>query len=77
MIRTQIYIPENLYKQIQLMSEQNKISIAEGIRTLLKKGFSDYQPKSMGDELLKLSNIKGHGPSDLSSNVDKYLYEEE
>ena len=76
MIRTQIYIPENMYKKIMLLSETKETSMASTIRSLIKLGFSDTKTKNIDNGLIKLSKINGIGSSDLSSNIDKYLYEE-
>ena len=76
MIRTQIYIPENMYKKIMLLSETKETSIASTIRSLIKLGFSNTKTKNIDNGLIKLSKINGRGSSDLSSNIDKYLYEE-
>ncbi|MCL4385836.1 MAG: hypothetical protein M1326_05925 [Cyanobacteria bacterium] len=75
MIRTQICIPENLYRDIKLISEKEGIPMSRIMRTLLEIGIY-AKSQNIGEELLKLTEIKSHGPSDLSSNIDKYLYDE-
>ena len=81
MVRTQVYLSENLQKNIKLVARKEKKSAAQVIREALEKGLAKKAPKrSVGEALLELAaigkryNIKG--PTDLSTNHDKYLYEE-
>lgn len=80
MLKTYLYIPEHLDKQIkQTAKEQNK-SKAEIIRQALQEWFDGtYKRKYGGAEvLLKLADLaKKHnvkGPRDLSVNHDYYLW---
>ena len=79
MIRTQVYLPEELYQNISLVAEKEKKAKAEVIRQALEESLAKKR-KSVGATLMELAklgkklNIKG--PKDLSTNHDKYLYEE-
>lgn len=76
MIRTQIYIPESLHQTAKMLAYQRDESLAKLLRNLIadgiKKEKKKTKPKSL-NSLIKL-NLTG-GPKDLSSNMDKYLYE--
>lgn len=76
MIRTQIYIPDDLHYMAKLIAKRKDESLAELLRCYiaegLKKEKEKLKPKSLAS-LAKL-NITG-GPKDLSSKMDKYLYQ--
>lgn len=76
MIRTQIYIPEELHQKAKIIAKRKEESLAKLLRHLIAKGVIEekkrLKPKSLSS-LTKL-NITG-GPKDLSSNMDKYLYQ--
>ena len=77
MIRTQVYLPEGLYQEIQIIAKKEKRAAAEVVRELLKEGLEEKMKKtSIGKALLELAKIGVRGPKDLSINHDKYLYEE-
>lgn len=79
MIRTQIYLPKQLYQTIDLVAKKEKKPKAEVIRAVLEKGLAEKSKKAnAGNALLRLAKnpIKGL-PRDLSTNIDKYLYEDE
>ena len=77
MVRTQIYLPEEQYKElIQIARRQDK-PMAEIIRTYIKIGLKREETidKSGREVMLSLIGIaKGKGPKDLSINHDHYLY---
>lgn len=77
MIRTQIYLPEDLYREIDIVATKEKKPKAHIIRDALKKGLAKKKQETIGEAFRRLTAIavKG-GPSDLSVNHDKYLYEE-
>jgi hypothetical protein len=77
MIRTQVYLPKKLYRDVQLVAKQENKPTAEVVRELLEDSLTRKQKQaSIGKAFLKLADIHGKGPSDLSANIDKYLYEE-
>ena len=77
MKRTQIYIEENLHKQVTQLAERRGFSMAEIIRDFIRTGLNkqkntDFSGKSVMQRIAKL-RFKG-GPKDLSANLDNYLY---
>jgi metal-responsive CopG/Arc/MetJ family transcriptional regulator len=80
MIRTQIYLPKDLYYHIDQVAKREKRAKAQVIRDTLEKGFKSQQKfqKNAGEALLRLAELgeklKVKGPKDLSQNIDKYLY---
>lgn len=82
MIRTQIYLPKDLFSHIDLVAKRERKAKAQVIREVLEAGFAQKKPKkNAGAALLELAklgerlNVKS--PKDLSTNHDKYLYEDE
>lgn len=78
MIRTQVYLPEELYGHIQLLAMRDQKVSAQVIRELLTTGLkkvAQERKTNAGDALLRLAKIGARGPKDLSVNHDKYLYE--
>ncbi len=74
MIRTQVYLPEDLGMEIKLKAKRDKKSKAEIIRAALERGLVERKASNLGDELLKIASLGGRGPKDLSTNHDDYLY---
>lgn len=75
MIRTQIYLPEELYTHVKLLAQQKKQSAANIIRQLIQSGVQK-KSVSIGQALQTIVNIKAKGPSDLSTNHDSYYLEQ-
>ena len=81
MIRTQVYLDENIYTQIRLMAKQQGVPAAVLFRKYLSTGLKKNVAKreTASEALLKLAKraelYKGKkGPRDLSINHDYYLY---
>ena len=78
MIRTQVYIPDDKYNELQLMTAMGHGTFSElfreGIDEVIKKKRSK-QPKAF-DPLKDFAGILKGGPKDLSKNMDYYLYDE-
>jgi hypothetical protein len=47
------------------------------IQELIEQGLKTTKPGSLGESLRQLANLGIKGPSELSQNIDKYLYEED
>lgn len=75
MIRTQMYLTEDLYYRIQLEAKRGKKKAAEVVRELLLVGLNQNQANA-GKALMNIANIGAKGPKDLSSKIDSYLYTE-
>lgn len=79
MLRTYLYIPDNLEKRIKETAQIQKNSKAEVMRQALQKGLEILAPKEGGaGALLKIAELgrknKVKGPKDLSMNHDYYLW---
>lgn len=79
MIRTQVYLPKQLYQNIDLVAKKEKKAKAQVIREALEKGI-EQKRENGGKVLLEIAAMAKKrgwkGPKDLSINIDKYLYEE-
>lgn len=73
MHRTQLYLPKDLYAQLEWEARRRSISVSEVVRQKLAK-----RGKKGAETLLKLVEIgkkyKIKAPKDLSSRLDYYLY---
>lgn len=80
MIRTQVYLPKDLYQHIDLVAKREKKAKAQVIREVLDEGIKKKHGNA-GEALLRLAKLGEklniRGPKDLSKNIDKYLYEDE
>jgi len=77
MIQKHISLPEDLDQKIQQRAKLLKESEERVIRELIEQGLKTTKPMSLGEGLRSLANLSIKGPSDLSQNIDKYLYEED
>jgi predicted DNA-binding protein len=82
MIRKHFLLPLPLDERIKLVARRDQKSEAEVIRELLETGLeSKQQTRSVGQALRRLADIGKEvgatGPTDLSRNIDQYLYEED
>lgn len=75
MIRTQLYLPEELVWELRLLAQQLNASVAETIRKALVRGISRIREKRVDlDDIVGM--IKSDSaPEDLSKNLDRYLFE--
>ena len=83
MIRKHFLLPLPLNERIKLVARRDHKSEAKVIRELLETGLQTkqhQQTESIGHALRRLVEIGKQagatGPTDLSQNIDKYLYEE-
>lgn len=82
MIRTQVYLPEDLYYSIDQAARKEKKVKAAIIREALQRGLTQKRAKkNAGQALLELAKLgeklNFKAPKDLSVNHDKYLYEDD
>jgi hypothetical protein len=84
MVRKHFLLPLPLNERIKLVARKDHKSEAEVIRELLETGLETKQHQhkgSVGHALRRLAEIGKEvgatGPTDLSQNIDKYLYEED
>lgn len=80
MLKTYLYIPDHLDEKIKTTAKIQNKSKAEVIRQALEKGIVSVQHQSnaSAQALLEIAEIgekyKPKGPKDLSTNMDKYLW---
>lgn len=80
MIRTFIYFPETLDADIKHLASKANKSKATVIREALEHGLTTMKKRKRGgaDALLTIAKlgkrINAKGPSNLSSNMDTYLW---
>lgn len=76
MIRTQVYLPEDLKLQLREYADNKSIPISEVVRKAVLKEINKGK-RTAGDSLARIAAmaVKG-GPKDLSSNLFDYLYGE-
>jgi predicted DNA-binding protein len=80
MIRTQLYLPEDLRRRLRLLAQQARKPEAEVIRELLQQGIAHAGDEpTIGEGLLRLAKV-GEDldiatlPPDLSARIDDELY---
>lgn len=80
MLKTYLYIPEELDHQIEQTAKREQKSKADVIRRAIKRGLPSPKEKTRNDAevLLDLANLAKKldikGPRDLSVNHDYYLW---
>lgn len=80
MLKTYLYIPEQLEEKIKLFARTQRKSKAEIIRQTLEAGFNSLEKQKQGgaEVLLRLAELaqkyKVKGPKDASINHDYYLW---
>lgn len=77
MIRTQIYLDNDIHRDLTVLAKHEKESMAKIARDILREGLAKRKriDKSGKEVLKKLLSIQATGgPLDLSANIDYYLY---
>ena len=80
MHRTQLYIPQSLWKSVQQEARTQHITGSELVRHVLAKYFiRGSKPAKKTEGLLAFSErinkkYPGHTPKDLALNADHYMY---
>lgn len=76
MVRTQIYIPEELHRELTFLAKKESLSLAELIRQFVRMGIkTKKRRRNSGKTLLELARYAVKGlPKDLSTKHDEYLY---
>lgn len=76
MIRTQIYIPDDMYQHVMVISK----TTGKNFSAIVRKSIDGYLKKTTGKKRTKkfgegfIGASKDRGPKDLSQNIDAYLY---
>ncbi|CAN5314925.1 hypothetical protein BH10PAT1_BH10PAT1_1360 [soil metagenome] len=76
MIRTQIYLPDDLYNDLKLLAQTGNKNISQLIREGAKILLEKKAKKKKFDPWKDFIGKGKGGPKDLSKNLDHYLYEE-
>ena len=76
MIQKHISLPEELDQRIQERAKRLQATEERVITELIEQGLKTSKPMSLGESLRSLANLGIKGPSDLSQNIDRYLYDE-
>lgn len=75
MLRTQVYLPEELDQELKLLAQKEGRATASLIRELLDEGLRQKKnQKNAGDTLLEIAKLAAKGPEDLSTNFFEYAY---
>lgn len=80
MLKTYLYIPEQLEKRIKLTAETQKKSKAEVIRQAIGKGLKEEEKRASAgvEALFKIAELgkmyKLKGPKDSSERIDELLW---
>ena len=83
MLKTYLYLPEKLNKKVEAVAEAENKSKAEVLRNSIESGLDNvyHQKKDSTRSLFMLADLakryKASGPKDLSSNLDKYLWQDD
>lgn len=77
MIRTQVYLDDDVYQQIRLQARLQNQPAASLIRRFLRVGLvreKKQRTLTAGRALLRIAKTAVKGPRDLSRRHDDYLY---
>ncbi len=70
MIRTQIYLPEDIYEDLQLISRTHKVNLSQLIREGAKRVIKDRTKSARGDDWKEFAGALKTGPKDLSLKIN-------
>lgn len=75
LVRTQIYIPQELYQQLKKRSTKLNKSLAQQIREALKSYlFLEEKELQLDDSIWQIVGKASSGTGDLARDHDRYLY---
>ncbi len=83
MLKTFLYLPEELNKKIEQAAEEQGKSKAEVLRIAIKEGLgtTTFQSNASAQSMLRIEEIgqKNNifGPKDASTEIDKYLWDKD
>lgn len=77
MIRTQIYIPEDLHTVVNTIAKIKDEPMAKVLRDYIARAVVEEKRNLKPASLTSLAKLQiTKGPKDLSNNMDRYLYQE-
>jgi len=80
MVRTQVYLPRNIYKRLQARADKHGLTLAVQIREALESYVERVEAEAdegilrADDPIFKMVGMFDSGLGDLSVNHDHYLY---
>jgi len=75
--RTQMYFPEDLFREMKFLAEQEQSSVAELVRTAVREFLGKRKGKTWEDDpLWRMVGASESGVPDLAARHDDYLYAE-
>jgi len=78
MVRTQVYLPKDVYEELQARVKLTGLSMAEQIRQALREYLQREQDEGVllrdDDPIWQIVGAASGGPSDVSVQHDEYLY---
>jgi hypothetical protein len=77
MIHTELDLPPNVYRDVELMAKANKRPAAQVLRELIFVGVERWRLRQATPErrgLGQLASLGIKGPKDFATNLDSYLY---
>jgi len=80
MVRTQVYLPRDIYDKLQERAEDQGITMAHQIREALKDYIAKVELEeeepiwSPDDPIFQMGGMFNSGLGDLALNHDEYLY---
>lgn len=79
MHRTQLYVPQSLWKSVQQEARSQHVTASEVVRNALAKYFvrvsRKKQPETFLEAVQRINALPGDkAPADLAMNMDHYLY---
>ena len=76
MIRTQVYLPDELFRDLKLIASNKEVRFSDLIRKGARAIVEDHKKKRVQKPLLRTLIGAGsqRGPKDLSRRIDYYLY---
>ena len=77
MKRTTIMLPEDLRRRALFRAKQTGVSLGELIRDSLNSALPDATYDAQRDSLFEDVIFDGPAPADMSTNHDKYLYDDD
>ncbi len=74
MIRTQVYIPDDLHRDLMLLAKREGTNFSTLIREGVKEVVKKKKSAKKGDWRKFVGAGGKGGPKDLSTNIDYYVY---
>ena len=70
MVRTQVYLPDDIYEDLQLISKTHKINLSQLIREGARRVISDRTKQTRSADWKEFAGALKTGPKDLSLKIN-------